>query len=161
MSPRTDTKASVGFKTGVKDYKFTYYTPDYETKDTDILAAFRVTPQPGVMPEEASDAVAAKSSTCTWTTVWTDGLTSLDHYKGRCYHIEVVVGEENQYIAYVAYPLDLFEEGSVTNMFTSIVGNVFGFKLCELYVWKICEFPLLIPKLSKVHLMASKLKEIN
>ncbi|CAN1353461.1 Ribulose bisphosphate carboxylase large chain (Fragment), partial [Linum perenne] len=33
-----------------------------------------------------------------------------------------------QFIAYVAYPLDLFEEGSVTNMFTSIVGNVFGFK---------------------------------
>jgi ribulose 1,5-bisphosphate carboxylase large subunit-like protein len=30
--------------------------------------------------------------------------------------------------AYIAYPLDLFEEGSVTNLFTSIVGNVFGFK---------------------------------
>ena len=30
--------------------------------------------------------------------------------------------------AYVAYPLDLFEEGSVTNVLTSIVGNVFGFK---------------------------------
>ena len=29
---------------------------------------------------------------------------------------------------YVAYPLDLFEEGSVTNILTSIVGNVFGFK---------------------------------
>jgi ribulose-bisphosphate carboxylase large chain len=25
-------------------------------------------------------------------------------------------------------PIDLFEEGSVTNLFTSIVGNVFGFK---------------------------------
>jgi ribulose-bisphosphate carboxylase large chain len=25
----------------------------------------------------------------------------------------------------IAYPLDLFEEGSVTNLFTSIVGNVF------------------------------------
>ncbi|KAF7800493.1 ribulose-1,5-bisphosphate carboxylase/oxygenase large subunit [Senna tora] len=37
-------------------------------------------------------------------------------------------GEENQYIAYVAYPLDLFEEGSITNMFTSIMGNVFGLK---------------------------------
>lgn len=36
--------------------------------------------------------------------------------------------EENQYIAFIAYPLDLFEEGSVTNLFTSIVGNVFGFK---------------------------------
>ena len=128
MSPQTETKASVGFKAGVKDYKLTYYTPDYETKDTDILAAFRVTPQPGVPPEEAGAAVAAESSTGTWTTVWTDGLTSLDRYKGRCYHIEPVAGEESQFIAYVAYPLDLFEEGSVTNMFTSIVGNVFGFK---------------------------------
>ncbi|KAJ0084323.1 hypothetical protein Patl1_29675 [Pistacia atlantica] len=53
MSPQTETKASVGFKAGVKDYKLTYYTPDYITKDTDILAAFRVTPQPGVPPEEA------------------------------------------------------------------------------------------------------------
>nr|QGR23304.1 ribulose-1,5-bisphosphate carboxylase/oxygenase large subunit [Allium ovalifolium] len=128
MSPQTETKASVGFKAGVKDYRLTYYTPDYETKDTDILAAFRVTPQPGVPAEEAGAAVAAESSTGTWTTVWTDGLTSLDRYKGRCYHIEAVIGEENQFIAYIAYPLDLFEEGSVTNMFTSIVGNVFGFK---------------------------------
>ncbi|PVH34247.1 hypothetical protein PAHAL_8G179700 [Panicum hallii] len=127
MSPQTETKASVGFKAGVKDYKLTYYTPEYETKDTDILAAFRVTPQPGVPPEEAGAAVAAESSTGTWTTVWTDGLTSLDRYKGRCYHIEPVPGAD-QYICYVAYPLDLFEEGSVTNMFTSIVGNVFGFK---------------------------------
>ncbi|CAN1352826.1 Ribulose bisphosphate carboxylase large chain [Linum perenne] len=126
MSPQTETKASVGFKAGVKDYKLTYYTPEYETKDTDILAAFRVTPQPGVPPEEAGAAVAAESSTGTWTTVWTDGLTSLDRYKGRCYHIEPVAGEESQFIAYVAYPLDLFEEGSVTNMFTSIVGNNYG-----------------------------------
>ncbi|KAL5580662.1 hypothetical protein UlMin_013104 [Ulmus minor] len=128
MSPQKENKASVGFKAGVKDYKLTYYTPEYETKDTDILAAFRVTHQPGVPLEEAGAAVAAESSTGTWKTVWTDGLTSLDRYKGRCYHIEPVVGEKNQYIAYVAYPLDLFEEGSVTNMFTSIVGNVFELK---------------------------------
>ncbi|KAB2022341.1 hypothetical protein ES319_D07G202900v1, partial [Gossypium barbadense] len=133
MSPQTETKASVGFKAGVKEYKLTYYTPEYEVKDTDILAAFRVTPQPRVPPEEVGAAVAAESSTGTWTTVWTDGLTSLDRYKGQCYHIEPVPGEEDQYICYVAYPLDLFEEGFVTNMFTSIVGNVFGFKaLCAL-----------------------------
>ncbi|RAL38125.1 hypothetical protein DM860_000819 [Cuscuta australis] len=88
MSPQTETKTSVGFKAGVKDYKLTYYTPDYETKATDILGAFRVTPQPGVPPEEAGAAIVAESSTGTWTTVWTDGLTSLDRYKGRCYHIE-------------------------------------------------------------------------
>ncbi len=33
MSPQTETKVSVGFKAGVKDYKLTYYTPDYVTKD--------------------------------------------------------------------------------------------------------------------------------
>ncbi|XP_076912650.1 uncharacterized protein LOC143571021 [Bidens hawaiensis] len=97
--------ASVGFKAGVKDYKLNYYTPEYETKDIDILAAFRVTPQPGVPPEEAGAAVAAESSTGTWTTVWTDELTSLDRYKGRCYGIEPVPGEESQFIAYVAYPI--------------------------------------------------------
>jgi ribulose-bisphosphate carboxylase large chain len=33
-----------------------------------------------------------------------------------------------QYIAYIAYGLDLFEEGSIPNMTSSIIGNVFGFK---------------------------------
>ena len=109
MAPQTETKAGAGFKAGVKDYRLTYYTPDYQVTDTDILAAFRMTPQPGVPPEECGAAVAAESSTGTWTTVWTDGLTTLDRYKGRCYDIEPVKGEDNQYIAYVAYPLDLFE----------------------------------------------------
>src|SRR5690606_41913905 len=100
MSPQTETKASVGFKAGVKEYKLTYYTPEYETKDTDILAAFRVTPQPGVPPEDAGAAVAADSSTGPWTPVWTDGLTSLDRYKGRCHPIEPGPGGEPQLMAY-------------------------------------------------------------
>merc|ERR1712037_97835 len=128
MLPQTETKTSAGFKAGVKDYRLTYFTPEYNPATTDVLAAFRMTPQPGVPTEECGAAVAAESSTGTWTTVWTDGLTNLDRYKGRCYDLEPVAGEENQYIAYVAYPVDLFEEGSVTNLFTSIVGNVFGFK---------------------------------
>ncbi|KAI3685915.1 hypothetical protein L1987_79584 [Smallanthus sonchifolius] len=53
--------------------------------------------------------------------VLTFALLSQDTLPGRCYGIEPFPGEENEYIAYVAYPLDLFEEGSVTNMFTSIV----------------------------------------
>jgi ribulose-bisphosphate carboxylase large chain len=63
--------------------RLTYFMDDYKVIDTDLLAAFRVVPQPGVPPEEAGAAIAAESSTGTWTTVWTDGLTSLDRYKGR------------------------------------------------------------------------------
>jgi ribulose-bisphosphate carboxylase large chain len=128
MSPQTKTKTGSGFKAGVKYYRLTYYTPKYVVKDTDILAAFRTTPYPRVPPEEVGVAIVAEFSISTWTTIWTDGLTSLDRYKGRCYDIEHVAGEENQYIAYVVYPSNLFEEGFVTNLFTSIVGNVFGFK---------------------------------
>jgi ribulose-bisphosphate carboxylase large chain len=116
-----------------------------------------MSPQPGVPAEEAGAAVAAESSTGTWTTVWTDGL-SLDRYKGRCYDIEPVAGEDNQYIAYIAYPLDLFEEGSVTNLFTSIVGNVFGFKALRARL----DFTYsAIQKHSKVLLTESKLNVIN
>ncbi|KAF3651573.1 hypothetical protein FXO38_16551 [Capsicum annuum] len=69
MSPQIETKASVGFKDGVKEYKLIYYTPEYQIKDTNILAAFQVTLEPGVPPKEEGAAVAAKSSTGTWTVV--------------------------------------------------------------------------------------------
>ena len=105
-----------------------YYAPDYVPKDTDVLAAFRITPQPGVPPEEAGAAVAGESSTATWTVVWTDRLTAYEHYQAKCYRVEPVPGREGEYIAYIAYDIDLFEEGSIPNLTSSIIGNVFGFK---------------------------------
>jgi ribulose-bisphosphate carboxylase large chain len=105
-----------------------YWRPDYEPKDTDVLAAFRITPQQGVAPEEAGAAVAGESSTATWTVVWTDRLTAYDHYQAKCYRVDPVPGAEGQYLALIAYDLDLFEEGSIANLTSSIIGNVFGFK---------------------------------
>jgi ribulose-bisphosphate carboxylase large chain len=105
-----------------------YWQPDYVPKPSDVLAAFRVTPQPGIPPEEAGAAVAGESSTATWTVVWTDRLTAYEHYQAKCYSVEPVPGADGQYIARVAYDLDLFEEGSIANLTSSIIGNVFGFK---------------------------------
>jgi ribulose-bisphosphate carboxylase large chain len=105
-----------------------YWQPDYEPKPSDILAAFRITPQPGVPPEEAGAAVAGESSTATWTVVWTDRLTAHEHYQAKCYRVDKVPNTEDQYIAYIAYDIDLFEEGSIANLTSSIIGNVFGFK---------------------------------
>jgi ribulose-bisphosphate carboxylase large chain len=114
---------------GVLQYaEMGYWQPDYEPKPTDILAAFRVTPQPGVPPEEAGAAVAGESSTATWTVVWTDRLTAHEHYQGKCYRIDPVPANPGQFIAYIAYDMDLFEEGSIANLSSSIIGNVFGFK---------------------------------
>ena len=67
------------YKSGVMEYKkMGYWEPDYDPKDTDIIALFRVTPQDGVDPIEASAAVAGESSTATWTVVWTDRLTACE-----------------------------------------------------------------------------------
>ncbi len=54
------------YDAGVKEYRETYWMPDYTPKDTDILACFKVTPQDGVPREEVAAAVAAESSTGTW-----------------------------------------------------------------------------------------------
>jgi ribulose-bisphosphate carboxylase large chain len=131
------------FDAGVKMYMETgYWRPDYVPRDTDILAAFRLTPQDNVAPEEAAAAVAGESSTATWTTVWTDRLTDLERYKGKCYRLEPVPGEQNQYIAFIAYDLDLFEEGSIPNLTSSIVGNVFGFKALRALRLEDLRFPV-------------------
>jgi ribulose-bisphosphate carboxylase large chain len=60
--------------------------------------------------------------------VWTDRLTAYENYQAKCYKVEKVPNSEDQYIAYIAHDLDLFEEGSIANLTSSIIGNVFGFK---------------------------------
>ena len=65
------------YNAGVKEYRQTYWEPNYTPKDTDILACFKITPQPGIDREEVAAAVAAESSTGTWSTVWSELLTDL------------------------------------------------------------------------------------
>jgi ribulose-bisphosphate carboxylase large chain len=42
--------------------------------------------------------------------------------------VDPVPGRPGEYFAYIAYDIDLFEEGSIANLTSSIIGNVFGFK---------------------------------
>jgi ribulose-bisphosphate carboxylase large chain len=122
-------KTKSRWDSGVTPYaEMGYWDPDYEPKDTDVLCAFRITPQEGVDAIEAAAAVAGESSTATWTVVWTDRLTSYEHYQAKAYSVEEVPGTPGQYIALIAYDIDLFEEGSIANLTSSIIGNVFGFK---------------------------------
>jgi ribulose-bisphosphate carboxylase large chain len=117
------------YESGVIPYaKMGYWDADYSVKDTDILALFRITPQPGVDPVEAAAAVAGESSTATWTVVWTDLLTACDVYRAKAYRVDPVPGTTDQFFSYIAYECDLFEEGSLPNLTASIIGNVFGFK---------------------------------
>ena len=121
MTNSAPAPVSEKYQAGVRPYAADYYVPDYVPLDTDLLCAFRIQPSPGVDLIEAAAAVAAESSTGTWTEVWGVHLVNLDFYKAKVYRIE---GD----VAYIAYSMDLFEENSIVNIMSSIVGNVFGFK---------------------------------
>ncbi len=66
--------------------------------------------------------------------MWTDRLTACERYRAKAYRVDPVPGTgpgsgtAQQYFAYIAYDLDLFEPGSIANLTASIIGNVFGFK---------------------------------
>ena len=51
-------------------------------------------------------------------------------------------GDKEAFYAFITYPLDLFEEGSVGYVLTSLVGNVFGFKTVRSLRLEDIRFPI-------------------
>jgi ribulose-bisphosphate carboxylase large chain len=102
VSERTRIKSD-RYESGVIPYaKMGYWDAAYTVKQTDLLALFRITPQNGVDPVEATAAVAGESSTATWTVVWTDLLTACDVYRAKAYRVDPVPSTPGQYFGYVA-----------------------------------------------------------
>jgi ribulose-bisphosphate carboxylase large chain len=64
--------------------------------------------------------VAAESSTGTWIEVQTDGGQAAP-VSGRVFAYDEATG-----LAKIAYPLDLFEPGNVSQLLTVVAGNAFG-----------------------------------
>jgi ribulose-bisphosphate carboxylase large chain len=122
------------YKSGVLKYADMGYWDDrHVVTDEEVLAVFRFQPQKSVDPIELAAALAGESSTATWTVVWTDLLTACDVYRAKAYRVTKVPGTgrgdiPESFFGYIAYDLDLFEEGSLANLTASIIGNVFGFK---------------------------------
>ncbi|MEK6191180.1 MAG: ribulose-bisphosphate carboxylase large subunit [Chloroflexota bacterium] len=106
---------------GVHSYQELYLALDYVPAATDLLVAFKLAPREDTSMEEAAAAVAAESSTGTWTEVSEDDEGLAYQLRARVYRIAADV-------ALIAYPIDLFEFGSIPNILSSVVGNVFGFK---------------------------------
>src|SRR3972149_2719796 len=97
MATVKERSAADRYKAGVIPYKtMGYWEPSYKPKDTDVIALFRITPQPGVDADEAAAAVAGESSTATWTVVWTDRLTNYEHYQAKAYQVDEGPGKPGQ-----------------------------------------------------------------
>lgn len=121
MMKEAATQAGPERASGVHSYQELYLALDYVPVATDLLVAFKITPRDDTSMEEAAAAVAAESSTGTWTEVSEDD-------EGLAYQLRARVYRIVDPVAWIAYPIDLFEFGSIPNILSSVVGNVFGFK---------------------------------
>ncbi|MEM4098892.1 MAG: hypothetical protein QXW57_03980, partial [Candidatus Micrarchaeaceae archaeon] len=92
----------------------------YKPAENDLVALFRVEPAKGITMKDAIGRIASESSNGTWSE-----LTTLkEHIKkirARAFSIE------GNYVK-VAYPIELFEMGSIPQLMSAIAGNIFGMK---------------------------------
>lgn len=101
---------------------------NYEPQGTDLIAVFRVTPRKGISIYDAAGRVAAESSVGTWTTLSVKP-SLFEKLKAKAYRVHDL--GDGSWLVWVAYPLGLFEEGSIPNLASSVLGNIFGMKALD------------------------------
>lgn len=101
------------------DFVDTKYTPN----EDDLIALFKVTPSPNYGVKDAAGRIASESSVGTWTT-----LTTMNE---RIRSLMAKAYEFNKNYVKIAYPRELFEEGNIPQLISSVAGNIFGMKAIE------------------------------
>ena len=91
-----------------------YIQLDYSPSKNDVIVEFLVE------PSKNAGAVAAESSIGTWTEVKT--------FKRNLKKLAAKVFEIRGNRVKIAYPLELFEPGNMSQILSSIAGNIFGMK---------------------------------
>jgi ribulose-bisphosphate carboxylase large chain len=91
----------------------------YKPAETDLICTFHLEPD-CISLKEAAGGVAAESSIGTWTE-----LTTTEPYMAK---LAACVFNMEGNTAKIAYPIELFEQGNMPNILSSVAGNVFGLK---------------------------------
>ncbi|MBN2066975.1 MAG: type III ribulose-bisphosphate carboxylase [Candidatus Diapherotrites archaeon] len=99
-----------------------YLEPGYKPRD-DLVALFYLQPGRRVSFNEAAQAVASESSIGTWT-----DISTLSNSLKRKLHARVFSLNRKSRLIEIAYPKELFEEGNIPQLLSSVAGNVFGMK---------------------------------
>jgi ribulose-bisphosphate carboxylase large chain len=97
-----------------------YVDLKYEPEKNDLICEFRVEPSKGISIKEAAENIAAESSIGTWTEVKT--------MSSRIRKLGAKIFDIKGNFVKIAYPLELFELGNMSQILSSIAGNIFGMK---------------------------------
>lgn len=104
----------------------------------ELVCTFRVTPRAATEFEFVAGGLAAESSIGTWDP---DLATMKDHPEARRYGAKVIHLAPAEGLVKIAYPIELFEKGSIPQLLSSVVGNVYGLKEVERLRFVDCEMP--------------------
>lgn len=99
-----------------------YVDLKYEPSKDDLVCAYYLEPA-GISFEKACEHIAAESSIGTWTDLTTLTPETRERLQARVFETDEKAGT-----ALIAYPLQLFELGSMPEILSSIAGNIFGMK---------------------------------
>lgn len=102
------------------DWYLDFVDSKREPGNDEIQLLFKVTPAKGFSIEEAAGRIASESSVGTWTTLSTLTKDTINRM-AKAYKIS---GD----LVWVTYPLELFELGSIPQLFSSVFGNIYGMK---------------------------------
>lgn len=92
----------------------------YKPSKTDVICLFRFEPSAKVSLVEAAGRIASESSAGTWTT-----LTKLPKTIKK---VMATSFEINGNFVKVAYPIEIWEPGNVSQLLSGVAGNIFGMK---------------------------------
>ncbi|WP_440990168.1 type III ribulose-bisphosphate carboxylase [Haloarchaeobius baliensis] len=111
---------------------------DYAPTDTDLVCEFTIAPAEGMSMEAAASRVASESSNGTWAALHVDEAELTDLSAVAC-DIRENAGPGGNVT--VAYPADLFEDGSMAQILSCIAGNIMGMKAVDSIRLEDCKWP--------------------
>lgn len=100
-----------------------YLNLGFVPRPDEVICRYRVTPEEGSTLEEAAEKMAGESSIGTWTDISTMNEKIAQKLKPKIFEVNPAKNEVK-----IAYPLDLFELGNISEILSSIAGNIYGMK---------------------------------
>ncbi|VUT24509.1 MAG: Ribulose bisphosphate carboxylase [Candidatus Methanolliviera sp. GoM_asphalt] len=94
----------------------------YEPKESDLITEFYVEPQRGEKLKHSVGAVAAESSIGTWDPTLSTMREGIKDLGAKVFDLN----EDS--LVHIAYPEELFEPGNISQILSSVAGNIFGMK---------------------------------
>ena len=104
--------------------KKSYINLNYKPDKDDIIATYRIESKVGL--EKAAIEVAAESSIGTWTKLSTLTQKTFNKLASQIFFID-----KKKKIVKIAYPIELFELGSIPQLLSALAGNIFSMKTID------------------------------